>query len=251
MARKIHSHWKQAASHRCCWQMTVAGHHQSHQEEKESSCVKASRQQAREFSSSFLGSQRKPSEGCLLSTITLPWSQLQHLLMRFWCMCCVLVNSHWQQMPWLTASTLKQMMNFRDDAPLANDRLPLYSFIGRSCSKDNRSGIIWMCSCSHIRYRSVRENDMIYIWNDLCFQPSTSGHSLHCRHLCLWIDCRWCQGLYMEWLQTLDKLPSLILLVFDLETDVESLHITRGHRLWTNVFPVEPRSNCASWFMNV
>lgn len=69
--------------------------------------------------------------------------------------------------------------------------------------------------------------------------------------LVCWTDCRWCQGLCTESLQTLDKLPSLILLVFDLETDMESLHIMRGHRLWANVFSIEPRSIRASWFTSV
>lgn len=55
-------------------------------------------------------------------------------------------------------------------------------------------------------------------------------------------------GLCTESLQTLDKLPSLILLVFDLETDVGSLHIMRGHILRANVFSIEPRSICASCF---
>lgn len=56
--QKIHSHWKQAASHRCCWQMTVAGHRQTRQEERRAPALhliertKAFRQRAREFSSS-------------------------------------------------------------------------------------------------------------------------------------------------------------------------------------------------------
>lgn len=65
------------------------------------------------------------------------------------------------------------------------------------------------------------------------------------------VDARVLDGLQMmsgKSLQTLDKLPSLILLVSDLETDVGSLHIMRGHRLWANVFSIEPRSVRASWF---
>lgn len=64
-------------------------------------------------------------------------------------------------------------------------------------------------------------------------------------------DCRWCQGRLMEWLQTLDKLPSLILLVFDLEADVGSFCIMKGYRLWANVFSIEARSIRASHFTSV
>lgn len=58
-------------------------------------------------------------------------------------------------------------------------------------------------------------------------------------------------GLCTESLQTLDKLPPLILLVFDLETDVGSRYIIRGHRLGANVFSIEPRSIRASWFTSI
>lgn len=47
-------------------------------------------------------------------------------------------------------------------------------------------------------------------------------------------------------LRTLDKLPPLILLVFDLKTDVGSRHIVRGFRLGANVFSIEPRSRFTS-----
>ena len=68
------------------------------------------------------------------------------------------------------------------------------------------------------------------------------------------MDSRWCQRVCRGGRKVIvdsDKLPSLILLVFDLETAVGSLYIRRGHRLWANVFPIESRSVRASCFTTV
>lgn len=51
--------------------------------------------------------------------------------------------------------------------------------------------------------------------------------------------------------QSPDKLPPLIFLAFDLETEAGSLHISPGHRSGSNVFPIEARSVCASGFTSV
>lgn len=48
--------------------------------------------------------------------------------------------------------------------------------------------------------------------------------------------------------QSQDKLPPLIFLAFDLESEAGSLRISAGNRSGTNVFPIEARSARASWF---
>lgn len=105
--QKIHSHWKQAASRRCCWQMTVAGHRQTRQEERRAPALhliertKASGTRPGN-SAQALESQRKPPGGqSSQRTQHNNFSPLScsTLLMRIRCVRWVLVNTHWQQMP--------------------------------------------------------------------------------------------------------------------------------------------------------
>lgn len=70
----------------------------------------------------------------------------------------------------------KQIIIFRDVPPSANDRFPC-AFVSRSRSKDDRSGIIRMCSCSYIRSRSVMGKSMIYIWHDKNYSWASNRHS--------------------------------------------------------------------------
>lgn len=82
---------------------------------------------------------------------------------------------------------------------------------------------MWMCSYSYISSRCVMGNDMIYIWNYLHYDRAPAGTPS--------VGDSRVYGQTADDVRALDKLPSLILLVFDLKTDAESLYITRGHRL--------------------
>lgn len=186
------------------------------------------RQQARGISTSFLGNHRKPPERCLLGAIASQWSQL----VLSGCVCI--------------ASTLKKMIHFIDIPPQQMTGYCDRRSSANSSSKDNRSGITWMCSCSYISSRSVMGNDMIYIWNYLRYEqaPAGSPSVVDARvyrqtaddvRVCAHNDCRFLTNcrLWFYWCLTS-------------KTDAESLHIRRGHRLWTNVFSIEPRSKRAS-----
>lgn len=107
--QKIHSHWKQAASHRCCWQMTVAGHRQTRQEERRAPALyliertKAFRQRAREFSWSSWKPERatwrdSAAKRAPPHAITSAWNQptfMQHFVNEGG----VLANARRQRMP--------------------------------------------------------------------------------------------------------------------------------------------------------
>lgn len=85
--QKIHSHWKQAASHRCCWQITVAGHRQTRQEERRAPALhlmertQAYRRRGPGIQLEPRKSQREPLGGTaqpkelLLCVLTSPWNQ--------------------------------------------------------------------------------------------------------------------------------------------------------------------------------
>jgi len=251
---KIHNHSKQAASHRCCRQMTVAGHHHTCQEKSLATalhlieCTLAFRQLAREFSSSPGKQQRvtwrdnaaKRAKNNNFLTKSAP--SCNTLLMRIgasvrflWVHTDSRCPSAWLLYPQIHFKQIVFSGMVPKQMTVSHDKFQPFMF---HCWQRNHSDV------QQQLHQKLFWTGEIWLPSGMAKMTGKPTRRIPWPGALLvsWTDCRWCQGLTTERLQSLDKLASLILLVFDLETDVGSFHIMRGHRLWGNVFSIQPRS---------
>lgn len=125
-----------------------------------------------------------------------------------------------------------------------NDRLPWCTFISRAFSKRCTSGFIRMCSCS------TSESLLRWETRELCLVRRREWSSaISSETLVSARSGGWCQGLCLQSLQTDCGLRFYLWL--DLENDVVSLRIMGGHRLWANVFSIQPRPVRARAFTSI